>query len=652
MAVSKMSFISMIGPMQQIDEVVGVCGQSAVFHPDSVFSFYSDTEGFRPFAEENPYSEPLQKLSSAVYNCGGKTEIVNIKEFVTSQSKLERYVNYFVSNVDELVKERRDLYRELENMKNEIKIIKNFYGLNRSFKDVLSCQYIKARLGKIPLENFKKLPELAEQSEKKGINLVFFAFSQDADYQWGMYFADEEHREDIDRLFSSLYFEEVEIEPYDRTPFEQVNYFQSSMNDIYKKIEIIDKRLKEFWQEQSGKCHKFYSKLMQLSSCFEIKSYSAIYHKSFILVGWVPEEELKALCEKLDKIKNVEYTTEQGKNILKHLPPVKLRNNKIFKPFEFFVEMYGMPSYNEIDPTAFVAITYTVLFGIMFADVGQGLLVSLIGFLMWKFKKMKLGQALIPCGISSAIFGFIFGSVFGFEHVLDGFYRVVFGLKEKPIEVMDPQTINYVIYAAVGIGVVLLMLSMCLSIYACIKRRDYGKAIFGPNGLCGLVFYSSVVFMALDMLMLHTGLVNSIFAIIFILLPLGLLMCSELLIKLTNGESNWKPEKWGEFFAQGFFELFETVLSYVTNTMSFLRVGAFVLVHAGMMMVVFTIANMIGGRVGYISAIIIGNIIVAGLEALLAGIQVLRLEFYEMFGKFFDGQGRVYSPVKVVETTN
>ena len=99
---------------------------------------------------------------------------------------------------------------------------------------------------------------------------------------------------------------------------------------------------------------------------------------------------------------------------------------------------------------------------------------------------------------------------------------------------------------------------------------------------------------------------------------------------------------------QSVIELFEVVLSYVTNTVSFSRVGAYVLGHAGMMMVVFTLANMFSGA-GYVITVVIGNAVVILLEALLAGIQVLRLEFYEMFSRFFEGQGRVFTPVTVKE---
>lgn len=651
MAVSEMSFISMIGPMQKIHQLINVCGESGVFQPDNVFSFYSQTENFFAISEENPYSEPLQTLQNSVHSCGEKLEETDVKGFQVNRAKVNRYVKYISTNIAKLVDEKRDVYKELTFYKEEIEKLKHFYGLDKTLKDILSCEYIKARFGKIPISGYEKFLTVSKQSMENGIDLMFFTLTSDKDYYWGFYFADPENESEIDRLFSSVYFEEIPMEPYDKTPYEQASEFQSRSKELYKKVESIDKNISEFWKSQKNQCMKFYTKIKELSTYFEIKSYAAQYNESFILVGWVPQENLKEFSEKISAIKGIEYSTEKGKNILKNMPPVKLENKKIFKPYEFFVDTYGMPSYNEMDPTAFVAITYAILFGIMFADLGQGLLVSVVGFLMWKLKKMKLGKILISCGISSAIFGTLFGSVFGFEHVLDPFYRKVFGLHEKPVEVMNSSTTGTIIYSAVGLGVVLLILAMCLGVYSSFKRKNYGAALFGPSGLCGLIFYSAAVFMMLDMMVLHTGIVNSLFIVVFLVIPLVLLMFSEILIELVNGDPHWKPESWGDYLAQSFFELFEVILSYVTNTMSFLRVGAFVLVHAGMMMVVFTIAEMFSGA-GYVIVMIVGNIFVIALEALLAGIQVLRLEFYEIFSKFFEGQGRPFTPVTAKENVS
>ena len=645
MSISKMSFISMIGPMDKINELINICGESGVFEPDNVFSFYSNTENFLAISEENPYEEPLKNLKSSVYSCGKKLKDADINGFYTSKSKVDRFVSYISQNIESMVLKKRELYSNLAKYKEEIEKLKHFYGLEMTINEVLNCECTKAKFGKMPIDGYNKFLEIVEKNGESGLDLIFFPFDSDSQNQWGIYFSSVEEAEETDRIFSSLYFEEVPIMLCDKTPYEQVTYLQNLSTETYKQIEKVDKKIEGFWNSQKSHCMKFYTKLKQLSSYFEIKSYAAKYNNQFILVGWVPQEDLEEFKKRISVVENVEYSTEKGENILNHQPPVKLKNKKIFRPFEFLVDTYGTPSYSEMDPTAFVAITYTILFGIMFADLGQGLLVSIVGFLMWKLKDMKLGKMLIFCGFSSSIFGTFFGSVFGFEHALDPFYRNVFGLKEKPIEVMSASSTNTIIYSAVGLGVLLLIVSMALGVYVLIKRKNYGEAIFGSKGLCGLTFYVALLFMIVDMVALHTGIVNNLYMIFLIVVPLVLLMFSEILIKLVNREKNWLPESWGDYLPQSFFELFEIVLSYITNTMSFLRVGAFVLVHAGMMMVVFTIANMFSGP-GYVIAVAIGNLFVTALEALVAGIQVVRLEFYEMFSKFFEGQGRPFTPVK------
>ena len=187
---------------------------------------------------------------------------------------------------------------------------------------------------------------------------------------------------------------------------------------------------------------------------------------------------------------------------------------------------------------------------------------------------------------------------------------------------------------------------LLINIYSCFKRKRYGAALFGSNGICGLVFYASLVIGGVGMLLLHWSM-NIFYVLGLLALPLLLILLKEPLGGLIERDPDWKPESWGGYLVQNIFELiFETVLSYLTNTLSFLRVGAFVLVHAGMMMMVFILAEMVGG-VGYVIILMIGNIFVMGIEGLLVGIQTLRLEFYEMFSRFFEGGGRPFQPVSV-----
>ena len=308
--------------------------------------------------------------------------------------------------------------------------------------------------------------------------------------------------------------------------------------------------------------------------------------------------------------------------------------------------MYGLPNASEIDPSWFIALTYTLLFGIMFADVGHGIMLLIVAIYMYKKLKMPLGALLIPCSISSTIFGFIFGSVFGFEELLTPVYKALFGLKEKPIDVMEGNTTMMLIFGAVGIGVVLLIIAMILNIVSCFKRGDTGGALFGVNGVAGLVFYVSLIVGLVCSLVLGIQLMNTAYVLGLIVLPLILIFFREPLSKLIKGERKIFEGGIGSFIVDNLFEMFEVALSYVTNAMSFLGVGAFILVHAGMRKVVFVLAGMFG-PVGYTITIIVGNILVMALEALLVGIQVLRLEYYEMFSRFYIGDGRKYEPVTV-----
>jgi V/A-type H+-transporting ATPase subunit I len=293
--------------------------------------------------------------------------------------------------------------------------------------------------------------------------------------------------------------------------------------------------------------------------------------------------------------------------------------------------MYGLPSYNEIDPGMFLAITYTIMFGIMYGDVGQGLCLLLFGILIAKLKGSWIGSIVAALGVSSTVFGFVYGSVFGMEHILPGF------------KVMEGGNMLRMLLAAVALGVLFLFLSMGINIINGIKQKNPGKIFFSPNGVAGAVAYLSSVAAGVLFFGFGINLLIPIYVIPLIALPLLVIFFREPLTHLTEGKKDWLPHSIGSFLVEGFFEMFETLLSYVSNTISFLRVGAFAISHAGMMMVVFLLSKSVNGDHNIIG-LIIGNIFVMGLEGVLVCIQVLRLEFYEMFGRFYESGGKPFEP--------
>ena len=639
MSVRPVKAVSIIGMMSELEKVIRYCGESGIFHPDDAMSFYSNTEHFVPLADKNPYAAPLQELRTAAEESGVQLKYSEPEGQEEGSEEVLQYISSVTAKLEKMALDRSRCDRKTEELESNIDLVSHFTGQNLNFKELSECRFIIPAFGRIPNESYEKLTRYSEDPY-----VVFLPVSEDSSYHWGAYFAPIEKKADVDRIFSSLYFEKMDVPEMTGTPEEYVADLTAQLEELKKEKAHLEENARAFTETEKDKCDRYYSRLVELDSYHAIKRYVYKYHSSFILAGWIPADKAESFTKKLDGMKSIEYSLSDGKDEIKHSPPILLKNPPLFRFFEFYVKMYGVPSYNEIDPTIIVAITYTIFFGIMFGDMGQGLVVAIVGFLMWKLKKMEIGKILVPCGLCGMVFGFLYGSVFGFEELLTPVHQKLFGTKGKLFEVMEPQSINLIIYGSVAIGIVTIAVIMLVNIIGSFRRRDLESALFGANGVAGFVFYVSLVAGLICTMFLGVELMNPVYIALLIVLPLILMFLREPLGRLCEGKKDWQPESWGEYCMQSFFELFEMCLSYVTNTMSFLRVGAYILVHAGMMLVVFTLAEMVGGA-GYPIIVIIGNGLVMALEALLVAIQVLRLDYYEIFSRFYVGEGRPFTPV-------
>lgn len=636
-----MQAVSVIGLTKDVDSVIAVLGESGVFHPDDVSTFYSDTRDFTHLQTKNIYAEPMNSLKTSLNLTKHKFELVDVSDFNPTFKEIELFTQKTTNELNVLLDDRMFIEDQLIETKEKLTETSHFVGLDIEVEKVIALKYIGSRFGRLPKESFDKL-----SAYKDNPYVDFIVCSEDKTHYWGVYFTPIEQSDEIDRIFSGLYFEKCNILGVNDTPKVYLEKLKELLPLLEKKLDEAQKCIDNYINLNYEIIRKYLSKLEELNLYAKIRNKILQYNKSFILVGWIPSEFSKAIKHRLKKITSVNVEFSDAKKEISKSPPVKLKNCFLAKPFEFYTEMYGVPKYNEIDPSLFIAITYIIIFGIMFADVGQGICLSIVGLLMWKLKKMKIGKILIPCGISSALFGLVFGSIFGFEHLLDPMYKSLFGLNEKPIEVMNSESITMIIMTAIGIGVVLLITAMFLNVYTASRQKDYGRALFGTSGLAGIIFYTSIVFGIIGQIFMGWNILTLPYIIFLIVLPFLFIFFEEPLSKLINGDRDWMPESWGGYIAENLFESIEVILGYVTNTMSFLRVGAFVLVHAGMMMVVFVLAES-AGSIGYWPIIILGNCLVMVLEALLVAIQVLRLEYYEMFSRFYSGEGRPYDPVKL-----
>ncbi len=641
MAVSSMQAVNVIGLMNHIDEVITVLGESGVFHPDEVSNFYTDLKEFTHLQTKNSYAEPLTNLKSALNQTKRNFPLADVSDFSPSIEELESFSATTTAEIDTLIASKVDAEAKLEAAKHDLSIAEHFAGLDVEIQKVLQMKYMKARFGRLPKDSVKKL-----EAYKDTEYVDFAVCTVDKTHSWGVYFAPKENVEEIDKIFEGLFFEPTELVGEDETPGEKIEGYKKEIPLLEQKAKEAQQKLDRYLDDNNEQITRYLSKLEELYLYAGIRSKALQHNNSFIIVGWVPSENKKQLQRRLKKIRSVELDFSPAKDEMDKRPPVKLKNCFFARPFEFYTEMYGVPNYNEIDPTFFIAITYIVIFGIMFADIGQGVCLSIIGILMWKLKGMKIGKILAPCGISSVIFGTVFGSVFGFEHVLDQLYYAM-GFNGKPIEVMTSKSIISILLAAVAIGVLLVITAMCLNVYSSFKQGHIGHALFSANGVAGIIFYSSLIFGMVCELFLNIRILTLPYILGLIVLPFLLIFFKEPLDGLISRSPDWKPESWGGYIMEHLIESIMVLLEYVTNTVSFLRVGAFVLVHAGMMMVVFVLADT-AGPVAYWPIVIFGNAFVMVLEALLVSIQVLRLEYYEMFSRFYSGEGRPFEPVRII----
>lgn len=638
MAIAKMKLINIVADNDCLDEVLGRFIELDDFHPEPASKLVGSVHGLTTLYYENPYLKMLNRIREIEAEMGLK---IDQREVDVQECDLERIGRFIekthdkFDQIDSNIKEIKLLIQENEDA---LKQVKNIGSLDVSLDDLFGCRYLNSRVGRLPLDSEEKLKFYTNRP------FIWNSFSKDNNYSWGIYLTSQEFEREVDNVFSSLYFERIHIPDFVHgTPEEAEEDLMKETASLRNDLMRLEESKRELLERTRNRYSIFTSVLEHVSRIFEARKFVVGLGGRFSITGFMATDDISGLKEKFEDLENVEIEVRPATNDRRLTPPTKLKNGWFSEPFGMFVEMYGVANYEDIDPTPFVALTYTLLFGIMFGDVGQGLVLALLGWAMYKFKDMKLGAVGIRIGISSAIFGLLYGSVFGNEHLLDPFYINVLGLPGKPIHTMDPGFTMTLLLSAIAIGAVLIITTIGINIYINYKRKNIVEMLLSHNGVAGIFLYTFAIGGAGLMLSGTANLFNPVTLSLFVGLPLLLMFLKEPLERRVHGEKMF-PNGFGGFFTEAFFELFEIILSYITNTMSYMRVAGFVLSHAGMMLVVSSLMEMTGNAGPVV--FVFGNLFVMALEGLIVGIQVLRLEFYEMFSRYYTGDGIPFKTLK------
>ncbi len=341
------------------------------------------------------------------------------------------------------------------------------------------------------------------------------------------------------------------------------------------------------------------------------------------LSGWVPKRQLASLRAALDGRFHGRYwldVREPSPREVAEVPSL-VRYPAWLRPFVPLVKSYGIPRYGEFDPALPFALTWLLLFGAMFGDVGHGAVILLLSAALLR-RLGRMAWVGIAAGAVSMGFGVLYGSVFGYEDLIEPLWLSPL---HDPIRVLT---------LAVTFGVGFIALTLLANAYNKGVAGRAGEALFDSGGLAGLAFYLGAV-----------GVLASLAGAMDVARPAAMLAGA--------GLAGVAAFKWfearaglGERILVTLIETLETAISLFSNTLSFMRVAAFSLNHVALALAVFTLANGLDAA-GHGLTIVLGNIVIIVLEGGIVAIQALRLMYYEGFSRFFSADGREFAPLRL-----
>lgn len=522
--------------------------------------------------------------------------------------------------LSQLEEQRHQLNEQQISVKQLLETLKTFSGLDVDLKLFQeTAQFLNLHIGTIPVENLEHLKEAIALAAH-----FIDIFHRDEHTAYLVVAGLLEHQEKVRAVLEYADFQALTIPPEFHSHPQQVEAeLTAQFLHLQKQRKAVAATIQALAEKNKAVLEHAYQILNNAAAYAELTKTLRGRGQLALIEGWIPRDDLpkleSALNEKLDC--PIVLTTRKPSPSEYPQVPSLIRHHRLLAPFIALVKNYGTPRYGEFDPTLLFAFTFILMFGTMFGDVGHGSLIAAAGW-YWRDKLKTFTPFFLAAGFSSIFFGFLYGSIFGFEEVL------LPALWVSPIH--NP---NLMLMVALYWGIGFILLATLITLINRWREGDYAAALLNNTGMTGILlyiggFYAIQRWMATDTFETDQQLA--------VLLPL-------LLILGYKWHENKLP--FLERILVTLIEGFESLINYLANTLSFLRVAAFSLNHAALAIAVFTLANMMESPADWL-VIILGNLFIVILEGAIVTIQVLRLEYYEGFSRFFSGDGRTFRPLR------
>jgi V/A-type H+-transporting ATPase subunit I len=383
----------------------------------------------------------------------------------------------------------------------------------------------------------------------------------------------------------------------------------------------------------------------------QAQTFFAAAGRFVVISGFVPRDSAEMLAQRVrtatkdhaivevEPVENVPGVSEGALRV-----PILHRNPLLLRPFQKLIDLYGTPSYAELEPTPFFALGFLAMFGLMFGDVGHGAVLFSAGWFLFRYipRFLDYGILLMEAGTASMLFGALYGSVFGVHGWIPTLWL-------EPID-----DLSRFMMIAVAFGALVVTGGLVINIINTWRSGDWKAALYGPRGVTGAMLYWIVLVVLARAFVPATLRVPGVVLGVLVVVAIVVMIAARPLMKrLGHDVPRPRPAVrtapiWLHAL-EGSVELIDTLFSFFANTISFVRIAAFAAVHAGVFIAIFAVADTIAAmRFGSVLAIVVhiaGNVLVIVLEGLTVSVQVLRLEYYEFFGKFFRGGGEQYAPL-------
>ncbi|HQU34949.1 MAG: hypothetical protein IPM31_13940 [Anaerolineae bacterium] len=651
----EMTEVELIIPSKDLVAVTKVLSGRGVFH--QVDSAYLGLESLGPSTWQDKaanYSTLERRIQSIMQTLGLAEEQKGSTEFdIVDAESVRPAVDRIEGDVkgvgDQLGVEKK----RLESLEAQLKQLEPIAHLNFEVGSLRKSDHVHSILGVMKADT-----KVIERLDSIRVPHVLFELKRDAKDAVVWLLGSKNNSDELERAAKSAFLNPLTLpEEFSGTPQQVVEKTRKAIEESKQKIFEFESQLGKLGGVHKVELQKLWwdahvSRLMADA----IARFGQLRH-TYVVVGWVPAADMPLLTEKLKQASKeilIEAIPTERSGHHDNVP-VALLNNKWLKPIQELVTTYGRPSYGELDPTILVALTFPILYGAMFGDLGQGLVMMLVGFLSHKKIFMKglssLGLLLVYCGFFASIFGALYGSIFGFEgHLIEEYLHFHF----EPLWLSPLENILTILGFAIDAGIVILLFSYLLSLFNMARARDWAHFWFGHTGVVAIVFYFCFLTI-LNGLLGTTPIAPKIAAAISTLpLPFNILtpifafgvMFNGLFRNIAEGHRPLIEGGVVMYLVTAFMDLFESVISMLSNTLSFVRVGAFAVAHGGLSLAFFSLAGE-EPTIGFWITLLIGNIFIIGFEGLIVYIQTMRLHYYEILGKFFHGGGMRFEPLRL-----